>query len=282
MKKLLFTTLVAAGLLLGYGCKKKDTTTTTNSNTTAPLVVEEKNKAIFFDFSETWCHVCGSYAVPAFDKIMDDVENTTVCPISVCKSSQPSGLNSKYSADLNADWQVKAPPSFFVNNSAMAPNGGVYTDLNANVNWVKGKASTFSSIAVNAAVALDKKIEGTTLTIRTKSKFYADFASGSDYRIAIYVLEDNIKADQVVDGANGQETIPNVNHRNILRGGPTATYKGDAINNKEAITANQEFDKTFSYELNLSWNKDNIKVVAVIWDATNAGAPEFVNCNMVK
>lgn len=267
-----------AGLVFGYGCKKKDTTTTPPLNTPTVLTVKEENKALLLDFSETWCPPCGSYAVPSFDKIVTDLENTTVCCVSIASSSTPADFNSKYSSAMGTDWALKGVPSFFVNEDPLSPTGGVYSDPSQNMTWVQSKANNFSGSAVNAAVALDKKIDGTTLTIRTKTKFFADYVAGTDYRLALYVVEDKVLADQ----ATTTGTLPMLAHSNLLRGGPTATYKGDALNAKGAIALGQQYEKEYTYTLNAAWKTSDIKVVAVIWEVPASGKPKVVNCNMVK
>ena len=283
MKKLLFTSLIAAGLIFGYGCKKKDTTTPPVDNTPAPLVVKQENKAFMVDFSETWCPPCGSYGGPAFDKVLDDLEGSTLCLMKAYGSSTPSALNGKYSSAMGTDYGVKGVPTFFVNQDELNKGGGVYSQFDANVNFVKSKANNFAGAAVNAGVALDKKISGNTMTVRTKSKFFTDFPAGTDYRLAVYVVEDNITATQALAvPLNGSNSDPAYKHRNLLRTGASGSYKGDAINNKGAVANNQEFDKEFTITLDPTWNQANLKVIAVIWDATNAGLPIVVNSNMVK
>lgn len=279
MKKIILSTLVMAGLVFGYGCKKKDTPDNNNTNNgPTPLVVKQENKAFMVDFSETWCPPCGSYGGPSFDKVVDQLEGSTLSCMKVYGSSTPSTLNSKYSASMATDYGVKGVPTFFVNKDELNKGGGVYSSVDANVNWVTSKAGVFSGSAVNAGVALDKTISGSTMTVRTKCKFFTDFPAGTDYRLAVYVVEDNIVAEQKTQTGS----VTNYIHRNLLRAGNTASYKGEAINSKGAIALNQEFDKDFQISLDPSWNTANLKVIAVIYDATAAGLPVVVNSNMVK
>lgn len=266
-----------AGLVFGYGCKKKDTTDNTNNGPT-PLVVKQENKAFMVDFTETWCGPCGSYGGPSFDKVVDQLENTSLTCMKIYASSTPATFNSKYSQAMGTDYGVKGVPTFFVNKDELNKGGGVYSQVDQNVTWVTSKANTFAGSAVNAGVALDKSVSGTTMTVRTKCKFFTDYTAGTDFRLAVYVVEDQLKADQ--NTASG--VVKDYTHRNLLRTGSSATYKGDPINNKGAIALNQEFDKDIQITLDPSWNTANLKVIAVIYDATAAGLPVMVNSNMVK
>ena len=82
-----------------------------------------------------------------------------------------------------------------------------------------------------------------------------------------------MKLSQVIAGA-GTET--NYNHRNEIRAGNAADYKGAKLNTAAAIATDPPFDRTCSIPLLSNWSTANMKVIAVIWDFTSTSAKLLV------
>ena len=59
------------------------------------------------------------------------------------------------------------------------------------------------------------------------------------------------------------------------------SYSGVSINASAAITADQEFSKTFMIAKNAAWNVANLKVVGVIWRG-GATPNKVVNSNVAN
>jgi len=239
--------------------------------------VEEKNRAMLFDFSEDWCPPCGAYGGPAFDACMA-LEENTISLMKIYSSSNNSALNCSAGNALSSDYNVQGIPDFYVNGDELASGGGVYSSATANYNWVNGKATAFAATAVNAGILLEKSFSGNTITVNAKVQFFIAQSAGKDFKLAIYVLEDDIISAQQV---TGQGSVATYEHHNLLRALNAPTYKGDALNSMAAITQDQVFNKTYTINLNTAWKKDDMKVIGVVWNTTASGKPTLVNSFMI-
>lgn len=274
MKKI-FAVLAIAAIGLA-SCNKDDNNDNGGGGSTGGLTVEKKNRAILLDFSETWCPPCGSYGGPSFDSCLTQ-EGSVITAMKVYGSSTPSSMNAAISNGFAGAYNVSGVPDFYVNNTELASGGGVYSSIGSNYNWVMTKANAFAADSVVAGVALSKSIVGDSIKITSKVKFFKEQVAGLDYRLALYVVEDEIIANQSTNsGAN-----PSYEHRNLLRIANAAAYTGVSINTSAAITMDQTFDNTTTLALNTAWNKNKLKVIAVIWKMGSNPA-KVVNSNLLK
>ena len=242
------------------------------------LTVEQKNRGILFDFSETWCPPCGAYGGPAFDSILFN-EGTLLTAMKIYGSSTPSSLNSSVSNSFSSAYNVTGVPDFWFNNTEENSGGGVYSSITSNYNWALGKANTFAAGSVKAGVAVRKEVVNDSIVISTKVKFYQAQTAGQNFKIAAYVVEDDIIATQQVSGSPAN---PSYKHRNLLRAcNNPSNYGGVALNSSAAIAVNQEFPNTFKIKVNPAWNMAKVKVICVVWNG-NATPHVVVNSNVVK
>ena len=274
MKKIL---AIAAIVAVGFTSCKKDKEETPSSGGGSSLTVEEKNRGILIDFSETWCPPCGAYGGPAFDSCLS-IESSKITAIKVYGSSSPSSLNSAVSSGFANAYNVSGVPDFWFNNTEQNSGGGVYSSISSHYNWVLNKANAFAAEPVVAGVALKKEIVGDSIKVTTKVKFYASQAAGIDYKLAVYVIERNIIASQSVSGAG---TVANYKHMNLVRASNAASYSGVSLNASTAITVDQEFSNTYMIAKNAAWNVANLKVVGVIWKG-GATPNKVVNSNVAN
>lgn len=267
--------VVAIGFI---SCKKDDNAADPGSGGTGgtALTVEKVNKALLIDFSEDWCGPCGDNGGPAFDSLLS-YESSKINAIKVYTSSNNSALNwtvgnGLWSIYNNANYGGSGIPKFIIGNAYQGVG-----PINSTVQSSLTKANNFNNGAVVAGIALSKSIEGDSMRVTTKTKFFVDQLPGTDIRIALYVVEALVLADQNATGG----TISNYEHRNIVRTSNGSTYTGLQINSTSAITANQEFDNSFSMYLKPGWDKNNLKVIAVIWKM-NSNPPAVLNSNIAK
>jgi hypothetical protein len=196
----------------------------------------------------------------------------------VYEGSNTASLNNSYATlmENGSNYNLTSIPTMTVNSFT----SGVYSSLSTNYNFVRGKANAFALEPVVAGVHLSKSIDGSNMNVTANMKFFSAVPAGKDYRLAIYVLEDNVIAPQVVSGVSG--TVAQYVHRNIWRATNGTDYKGVKINASAAISADQRFDQSASISLLSNWNKSNLKVMAIIWDVPASGKPTVVNSNVVK
>ena len=95
--------------------------------------------------------------------------------------------------------------------------------------------------------------------------------------MAVYIVEKDIISPQSVSGSG---TVATYEHMNLLRASNASSFRGVSINDLAAITAEQEFSKTFMISKNAAWNVANLKAVGVIWKG--ASGSKVVNSNVAN
>lgn len=275
MKKLVLA-LACVSILLN-ACKKDDTAPASGGSTS--LTVEKKNRAAVIYFGEDWCPPCGTYGGPTLDSCLKQ-EGTLLTGMKINTSSNNSSLNWSTGQGM---WNVfnsgvfasaNAIPSMAVNTTKQS----VTTSVSSNYSGAVSKATTFANGTVIAGIALSKRISGDSIAVDTKVKFFSDIAAGSDYRLAVYVVEDKLFTSQ----STSTGTNANYEYRNLVRTCNASAYYGLEINNGgDAIALDQEFSNTYKMYLKPAWNKNNLKVIGILWKMGGSPA-QIVNSNVVK
>jgi len=275
MKKLVLA--LACVSILFNACKKDDTAPSSSGSTT--LSVEKKNRAAVIYFGEDWCPPCGTYGGPTLDSCLKQ-EGTLLTGMKINTSSNNSSLNWSTGQGM---WNVfntgvfasaNAIPSMAVNTTKQS----VTTSVSSNYSGAVNKATTFANGTVIAGIALRKSISGDSIAVDTKVKFFSDIAAGSDYRLAVYVVEDKLFTSQ----STSSGTNSNYEYRNLVRTSNATVYYGTEINNGgDAIALDQEFSNTYKMYLKPAWNKNNLKVIGILWKMGGSPA-QIVNSNVVK
>ncbi|MFM2156165.1 MAG: outer membrane protein Omp28 [Bacteroidota bacterium] len=275
MKKLVLA--LACVSILFNACKKDDTAPASGGSTT--LTVEKKNRAAVIYFGEDWCPPCGAYGGPTLDSCLKQ-EGTLLTGMKINTSSNNSSLNWSTGQGM---WNVfnsgvfasaNAIPSMAVNTTKQS----VTTNVSSNYSGAVSKATTFANGTVIAGIALSKRISGDSIAVDTKVKFFSDIATGSDYRLAVYVVEDKLITSQSTNSG----TNANYEYRNLVRTCNSSSYYGLEVNNGgDAIALDQEFSNTYKMYLKPAWNKNNLKVIGILWKMGGAPA-QVVNSNVVK
>jgi hypothetical protein len=275
MKKLVLA--LACVSILFNACKKDDTAPSSGGSTT--LSVEKKNRAAVIYFGEDWCPPCGTYGGPTLDSCLKQ-EGTLLTGMKINTSSNNSSLNWSTGQGM---WNVfntgvfasaNAIPSMAVNTTKQS----VTTSVSSNYSGAVNKATTFANGTVIAGIALRKSISGDSIAVDTKVKFFSDIAAGSDYRLAVYVVEDKLFTSQ----STSSGTNSNYEYRNLVRTSNATVYYGTEINNGgDAIALDQEFSNTYKMYLKPAWNKNNLKVIGILWKMGGSPA-QIVNSNVVK
>ena len=243
------------------------------------LYVEKLNRAAVVYFGEDWCPPCGTYGGPTLDSCLNK-ESTLLTGIKVNGSSNNTSLNCAIGSAMYGAFNTGVfgnagtIPAMAINNAEQI----IYTSVSTNYSQALTKATTFSTTSVVAAVALRKTVEGDTISVQTKLHFYNAIAAGSNYKLTVFVLEDNVIASQHTTTG----IVNNYVYRNLVRTtNNNSSYLGLPINNSLAIVADQEFNNTYKIYLNPTWNKSNIKVEAILWKVGPTPAT-IVNSNVAK
>jgi hypothetical protein len=275
MKKLVLA--LACVSILFNACKKDEVLPSSGGSTS--LTVEKKNRAAVIYFGEDWCPPCGAYGGPTLDSCLKQ-EGTLLTGMKINTSSNNSSLNWSTGQGM---WNVfntgvfasaNAIPSMAVNTTKQS----VTTNVSSNYSGAVSKATSFANGTVIAGIALSKRISGDSISVDTKVKFFSDITAGSDYRLAVYVVEDKLFTSQ----STNTGTNTNYEYRNLVRTCNSPSYYGLEVNNGgDAIVLDQEFSNTYKMYLKPAWNKNNLKVIGILWKMGGAPA-QIVNSNVVK
>jgi hypothetical protein len=250
MKK--FMLLLAVGAFAA-SCSKEATVSET-------ITIPQTQKTLLISRSATWCGPCGSSGKPVFRALEAIGDDKIVCLASQANDGLNSPAGDLIGNNLMSRFQQNGIPHMFQtgngNTLNFYPNQSTATN---NMNTINAKAA-------NANVYVSASVEGSTITIKAKTKFFA--AGSGNYQLGVLILENGIQKTQA--GSS------NPNHDGVIRGNAGSSAWGEAITST-AMDAEQEF----SYTVNVdpTWKKENLKVAAIIWkkngnnyDAENASA----------
>jgi hypothetical protein len=228
-----------------------------------------KNLGIINKTTATWCGPCGSWGWTLFEDIIADNHANAICMGTY--GDNASDLYNQTADDFKMDFAPTAGwPAFCavgLNRTEYAAGGGIYPSITRTN--VKTSIDSFINTPVLASTGYTYTINGNSININTTTKFWA--ANNGDFYVNVYFVEDGVMNVQ-----NGQTGT--VAHHDVLRGGITGTWGQNLING--AITANQTFNKSFSYTIPAGWDKSKLKVVTMIWKK-NGSDYMFINANNV-
>jgi hypothetical protein len=287
MKKFLTFVLAASMLTTAtLSCKKKSTTikgcmdpNSVNYNKLATetdgncQVADSKQRFFMMDITATWCPPCGSYGIPGFNKSIDLIGESNVVAMSVHSTDAMSCAAGNELMNY-AQYKTTSVPRIAGADTLIFP-AGVYTDITATANKIKGASDLFTSQTPTANCYIGKTISGSNVTLDVKTKFFK--AASGDYYIAAYILEDGIIASQqlATGGANATQV-----HNHVLRGSFSTTF-GDVLANG-SIETGRVVSKTFTTSLNSTWKTENLRYAVVIWKKNASGIYKFENCSEIK
>lgn len=277
MKKLLaFAAIVAISFM---GCKKDDDNsgTPTGGGGGGGLVVEEKNMGLYNKLTATWCGPCGQWGWTLNETIITAVEanavvmgtyadNGTSYNNTLFYNSTAAGFKSSFSP--SSGW-----PDFCANGkqkTQFSGSGGIYSTQTKDS--VIATINNHVAAEVKANSAFTYTIDGDTLTIIARAKFFKDMNASSAYYLGAYIIEDDAMAPQ--NGITNNTT--NTAHHHVLRGSASNSTWGELITSPS--TTGSTFDFTFKKVLPATWNKANLEVATIIWEKVGS-TYKFVNAN---
>jgi hypothetical protein len=208
------------------------------------IVPEAKQRAVFFDFTGTWCVYCGQWGIPRFEQVVTSKPNDVV-PLGCHVSDEMSNtISEELDGIHNSDggW-----PTLVVGNQPEA------TSVSTLLNYV---TQTNSAAPVANAIAT-MTVSGSTITLKTLTKFFT--ATSGEYYLASYFLENGLLYSQ-----EGITTPDPYTHEHVVRGVAGGSGHGELIASG-SIAAGKVFNKDYSVPVGSGWTMANVYVALVIW-----------------
>ena len=115
---------------------------------------------------------------------------------------------------------------------------------------------SLNDVPTHSSVAVSSSVTGTVATIEAKVLSQ----SSMNYRIAAYVVEDKVKGEQTQSTGQVQKEYT---HRHVVRKMLSANVRGD---NMGEIAEGSEKSKTYTFEVDPSWNLANLSVAVLAID----------------
>lgn len=257
MKKYLIVLLPAFLFLIA--CDKDET-----EDGPTELVVVQEQVGFAINYTATWCGPCGDWGAPLIHDFAD-AGNGNVVAITAHASGDPMYNNSLYSS-FNSD----------------RPDGGGIPSF-----WVGDKSTTKMSdmnelLSRNpiAGVALNYSVEGSTMTVNTRTQFFST-VSGI-YHLSVLLLESGIDGSSSAGDyeQNGTAYPESYAHDFVLR---ASSVEGLAYGEKIVVDPSKGdvLDKQVSFTINANWT-NSLYPVAIIWKKNSLGEPVFEFINATK
>ena len=269
MKKLLPLLLIS--FLVFPSCKKdKDDNSSSNnnsSNNVDALEVVKRQRATVTYVGATWCPPCGAYGDPTKEH-MESTFGSDVVILNV-QSGDAISSSGEFGPNFGGAFQSFAsvnsiPHAYWSSANVAMDHRGFYSDNNAHASAADANINAIlSDVDVSVGVAATATISGGTVTVETLTKFYS---SQGAHHIGVYLLEDNVMANQTISGSQEAETA----HNNVIR---FPAFEGNLIGAEligASFTANQEVSGTYTIPHFTGWNVENLQVAVVIWNSTQA------------
>ena len=208
----------------------------------------------------SWCINCGTWGWEFFENVLEENQNNAT----FIRAHYSGDLATAAAQDLANGLGANGQPIFYFGEERLFVNSGnIATEASALKIMVDENAAKtpIANTAIIAGDLVDGKIDMTANT-----KFFQE-AEGEFY-LSILLLENGVVNPQSGQGSN---TV----HNNILRAAATSNAFGDLLVSG-TVDTDTEFQSDFVFDLDPSWNEDNLSVSFILWNKVGDNF-EFVN-----
>ncbi|MEO1517476.1 MAG: Omp28-related outer membrane protein [Bacteroidota bacterium] len=235
----------------------------------ADLIVEAKQRVVIPYVGATWCPPCGSFGEDTKAYISENFSSDDAIIISSQRGTiNPSRVNVAYQFGdaFMKEFGAAGIPWMF------AAGGGDAYDFYPNTSVVDFRLPSILDLGPSVGIHADATLGATQVDVNVKVQFYE--AKPTDYYVSVYLLEDDVRADQRHSTLGIVKDMP---HNNILReGASNSNYHGQSIGS--SFTANQAVKRSYQISLRPEWDANNLKVVAIVWEGTGT---KIMNAHLV-
>lgn len=258
--------LLSAMMIFTVACQKDDEDNDDDNNTNEEnqLSPQQVQNGFAINYTATWCGPCGSWGAPRINNMGNAAPNGVI--ITAHASNDPMHNATLY-GDLNAERSSGGGiPSFWVGDVSSATE----SDMDALLQQTP-----------DAGIDISYSIEGTTMTIETKTKFFN--AVSGNFHLSCFVLEDGIDGSSSAgqyaqNGTSSSYPNDDYEHNFVLRAATSTGTYGNVIATDPAADA--EFDETLTATIENSWV--NPYPGCVIWQKSTGSTPQFMYVNSIK
>ncbi len=257
-------TLILGLVVLTYSCKKEKTPVVTPE----PEPAEQQNVVNFY-FNGSWNNVCGLFGKPVKDSLNEKFGNRNIM-IHLGVKGGSTENDAFYNQQVDEFAQVLAPsttiipPIFFIGSDNLPfQKSNNPTSVLKDVTF--GLFQTALAAKPKAGIMCFLNLEGSTLTVRTKSKFFVDIPQ--EHFVSAYLLEDGVAQTQADDKSKKIGIQDNV-FRTKISNGVTGSLLGSQFKKGDI----KELTLTKDIGTANAANKANLKVAIVLWYRTPGGS----------
>lgn len=218
----------------------------------ADFVSAYQKQVAVWDFTGAACVYCpdGYSKINSYLTIMGYKE--IVHPMAFHSKAQGSGeLALEETDQIHMAFRLSSYPAFVTD---MLYSGGLGSDSNE---FAESIEDNFIDNICHCGVAVSSKVDDATasVTVKVRSEWT------SEYRVALYVVEDAIVYPQLTAAGVDENYI----HRHVVRRIVSSSYRGDAMaETGPVIIAGEEKVRTYDISLDSRWNLANTSVYALV------------------
>lgn len=226
--------------------------------------------ALIFEFTSSWCSLCGGYAWPATEKITSKYGSRAL--IIDCHVDDKDSMTNSWSKNLAGAYQVSGTPTIVLgyqqkNVRLSGTNADIYVNLEKKMEeLIHGPDAALNILQGRS------QISGQQIMFEAAVKFTKDLPE--QYYLGAYLMEDQIKGLQLLP--SGSRTDRDFHH--VLRKYLGTIYYGQAL--VQQPKSNQILPVSGKFDIDEKWNAKNLKVVLAVWEFKAGTQPTVVNAQI--
>ncbi len=282
MKNLHYFLLLTV-LIIIAGCETDPTEVQFSGNSVenTSIVVPHENQSLMINICATNCPPCGGWGWTMFDEVAYKTRDESLPLMIYSANPFAEHLICEEGTIIDDYLGVTGYPTFAANNEMMLSRNGGSVNVYNEKQMIYDTIASHSNSVVSAGAGLHfwMKKDG---YIRFSYKMTLfDPEDNANYQLAIYVVEDKVKAYQA-GHKDGIDAIHPFVLRDGYKGAWGVPFTGDNVRGASMIGGGS-IPIGVDYSSGLEWDIDNIHIYTVIYNVTNPLIPskgiKFVNAS---
>ena len=221
---------------------------------------EPVQNSLITKVTASWCSNCGTWGWEFFENAVEDNEAAAT----LIAAHYSGDLSTAIGQELATEFGASGQPTFYFGEEKLGISSGNIATERAALQLLVDENRAKTPIANTAIIA--GELANGKIDMTANTKFFQE-AEGEFY-LSILLLENGVINSQSGQGANAV-------HKNILRASATSSAFGNMIASG-SVQAEVELQSNFIFDLDPSWNEDNLSVSFILWNKVGDNF-EFVN-----